>query len=268
MQELALKPSDVSVDPKVARSALALGINAVYRHLHKSNVAAVVVADDIEPRSLVSHVILKCQRDRVPILPAPNLRSVTNKTLGFECIAIGFLKTSLLFKNVIDYVKSQLPEVAARFETVVAETTPVTLPESPIASEEPVERVFEYRKRSDPKTRAYIPEVHQKEQPKTLPSDKDFISIGNQEFTVDQEVQKGISSTILKKRRKLKGPEDKVIESEEVQPKKQKKEYRIEVVGAGVPWMGSYSSPNVARVGSNVERQENPKKPKNKKGNQ
>ena len=81
-----------------SRENLCLGVNAVTRGLHSSVLASVLLAKDVDPRMLISHIITMCSTKAVPVLVVPSLRQVTKEALGFSCLAVGFKVSTLMFK--------------------------------------------------------------------------------------------------------------------------------------------------------------------------
>ncbi|KAJ9601354.1 hypothetical protein L9F63_000492 [Diploptera punctata] len=78
-----------------SRESLCLGVNAVTRGLNSSQVSSVLLAKDVDPKLLISHIITMCGIKGIPILIVPALRQFTKITLGFSCIALAIKKTSI-----------------------------------------------------------------------------------------------------------------------------------------------------------------------------
>jgi ribosomal protein L7Ae-like RNA K-turn-binding protein len=66
-----------------------LGVNSVTRGLESASVGFVLLAQDADPKILISHIPTMCAMQGVPILIMPSLRSVVSTALGFSCIALG-----------------------------------------------------------------------------------------------------------------------------------------------------------------------------------
>lgn len=66
-----------------------LGVNTVTRGLESASVGCVLLAQDVDPRMLISHIPTMCAMQGVPVLIMSSLRSIVNTTLGFSCIALG-----------------------------------------------------------------------------------------------------------------------------------------------------------------------------------
>ncbi|XP_069699938.1 uncharacterized protein [Periplaneta americana] len=99
------------------RKSLLLGVNAVTRGLETTTVGCVLLAQDADPRVLVSHIPTMCGMQGVPVLVLPDLRTISNISLGFSCLALGIKKYALfsdsshfhsLF-NVVSTLSKKIP---------------------------------------------------------------------------------------------------------------------------------------------------------------
>jgi ribosomal protein L7Ae-like RNA K-turn-binding protein len=71
------------------RQCLFLGVNSVTRGLESASVGCVLLAQDADPKMLISHIPTMCGMQGVPILIMSSLRSIVSTTLGFSCLAVG-----------------------------------------------------------------------------------------------------------------------------------------------------------------------------------
>jgi ribosomal protein L7Ae-like RNA K-turn-binding protein len=87
-QHIAVALNQLS-GPSCCRQCLFLGVNAVTRGLESASVGCVLLAQDADPKLLVSHIPTMCGVQGVPVLIMPSLRSIVSTALGFSCLALG-----------------------------------------------------------------------------------------------------------------------------------------------------------------------------------
>jgi ribosomal protein L7Ae-like RNA K-turn-binding protein len=64
-------------------------VNAVTRGPECASVGFVLLAQDADPKMLISCIPTMCGMQDVLVLIMSSLRSIVNTTLGFSCIALG-----------------------------------------------------------------------------------------------------------------------------------------------------------------------------------
>ncbi|XP_063243107.1 uncharacterized protein LOC134542636 isoform X4 [Bacillus rossius redtenbacheri] len=76
--------------PSNLSGSLVLGVNAVNRTLEAGVLSCALVAGDVKPRVLVSHLAVLAAARAVPLLVLPSLRRASREALGFSAVALGF----------------------------------------------------------------------------------------------------------------------------------------------------------------------------------
>jgi ribosomal protein L7Ae-like RNA K-turn-binding protein len=100
------------ITPSCCRQSLFLGVNSVTRGLESASVGCVLIAQDADPKILVSHIPTMCGVQGVPVLIMSSLRSIVSTTLGFSCIALGVKVRRLLMWCVMAAPLGDTPKVA------------------------------------------------------------------------------------------------------------------------------------------------------------
>ncbi|CAG2057031.1 unnamed protein product, partial [Timema podura] len=149
------------------RKYLAIGVNAVTRALENASVCCVLLAANVDPRIMVSHVPTLCAVQAVPLVITSSLRVVTRKTLGFSCIVIGLKKqVSELEQNHFYPLLERVQELSSMFsrqEPPAESVEPnIDSPDSSIDTEteeesKPVLYGSLYKYRSSLKERVFVP---------------------------------------------------------------------------------------------------------------
>ncbi|XP_063243106.1 ribonuclease P protein subunit p38-like isoform X3 [Bacillus rossius redtenbacheri] len=80
--------------PSNLSGSLVLGVNAVNRTLEAGVLSCALVAGDVKPRVLVSHLAVLAAARAVPLLVLPSLRRASREALGFSAVALGFKSTA------------------------------------------------------------------------------------------------------------------------------------------------------------------------------
>ncbi|XP_024084808.1 ribonuclease P protein subunit p38-like [Cimex lectularius] len=89
------------------RDLLFFGINSVSRGVENKLVQFSVVADEVNPKVLIKHLVQLLYNAGIPVLLVPNLKTVTNDSIGFPCAAIGFKKMEDSNKNRFSELESE-----------------------------------------------------------------------------------------------------------------------------------------------------------------
>lgn len=251
---------------KINRAQLALGVNELNRTIKKNLVSAALLANDIVPRFLIHHLNLLCMHNQIPFLHVPELREITQKCLGFPCIALGFKKNSEEFNEVIKEIQLVAPSTKRKLEKP-------NLPESESSDSDEEENTdnlnclegvtnndkpFTYLYRSSVKERVFKPENSNfaKEQ------EVEFISVeendDNYRPTEKNNIPKVISANQVKKKKNKFLEIDKFESSDndrkqyEVPRKKTKPDCTTDKVEDHKNF--KYSSANIIKMYSNEKR--------------
>ncbi|PNF28110.1 hypothetical protein B7P43_G12267 [Cryptotermes secundus] len=159
------------------RRCMFLGVNSVTRGLESASVGFVLLAQDADPKILVSHIPTMCAMQGVPILIMPSLRSIVNTALGFSCIALGVKRSAvesegshfhMLFKAVSEQCnKIPVPDPLPAFCYAVLHGPSDDEAEQPSVPQPTQVKVSTdiYKYRSSKKTRAFVPELPPEPQP-------------------------------------------------------------------------------------------------------
>lgn len=80
------------------RKHLKFGLNSVFRAIQLLKVTSCLVAGDVEPNLLVTHLVTAASTRGIPVLIVPKLKQITFRELGFSCTALGISVCILLIR--------------------------------------------------------------------------------------------------------------------------------------------------------------------------
>nr|CAD7197153.1 unnamed protein product [Timema douglasi] len=168
------------------RKYLVIGVNAVTRALENASVCCVLLAANVDPRIMVSHVPTLCAVQAVPLVMTSSLRVVTRKTLGFSCIVIGLKKqVSELEQNHFYPLLERVQDLSSKFsrQEPLAESVEPNIDSSDSSIDTETEEESKpvlygslYKYRSSLKERVFVPSGSSSTA-NMLVSDKAFIQI-------------------------------------------------------------------------------------------
>ncbi|KAK6629565.1 hypothetical protein RUM43_003382 [Polyplax serrata] len=210
-QKLEKSPEELEAI-KVAknnRSQLAIGVNDLNRSIKKNLIAVALLASDVSPKFLISHLHLLCTNNRIPYLEVPDLRQITQTCLGFPCIALGFRKESNHFNEAITNIQTvfELKSSTSQNECLASDNSNSDEEEEAQDNEDNIstsDKPFQFLYRTSSKERVFVPELHKKQGEIDKKSEGDFILLGKtDDVLIDNKSNKntklGISSNLVKK---------------------------------------------------------------------